>query len=74
MEAACIDKPMLPVTSNAHNILSVFCVDFSFCCIIMQLVDLWNRTLVVEDKLSSSQQLDFIRSEGELKCCALYGS
>ena len=29
--------------------------------------------LVVEDKLLSSQQLDFIRSEGELKCCLLYG-
>ena len=34
---------------------------------------LWNRTLVVEDKLSSIRQLDFIRSEGELKCCTLYG-
>ena len=33
---------------------------------------LWNRTLVVEDKLSSSQQLDFISSQGELKCWNLY--
>ena len=29
--------------------------------------------MVVEDKLSSSLQLDFIRSEGELKNSALYG-
>ena len=33
---------------------------------------LWNRTLVVEDKLSSTT-VHFIRSEGELKNCTLYG-
>ena len=31
-------------------------------------------SLLTEDKLLSSQQLDFIRSEGELKCCTFYGS
>ena len=45
-----------------------FSVDFSFCCIIKHLVDsLENKTMVAEDKLSPSQQLDFIKSEGEVK-------
>ena len=36
-------------------------------------VSLWNRTLVAfVDKLSSTT-VNFIRSEGELKNCALYG-
>ena len=38
-----------------------------------EVVFLWNRTLVAfVDKLSSTTA-DFIRSEGELKNCALYG-
>ena len=38
-----------------------------------EIVFLWNRTLVAfVDKLSSTT-VDFIRSEGELKNCALYG-
>ena len=40
---------------------------------IKQLVDSLEQILVVEDKLSSSQQLDFIRSEGELECSTFYG-
>ena len=39
----------------------------------IEVVFLWNRTLVAfVDKLSSTT-VDFIRSEGELKNCALYG-
>ena len=39
---------------------------------INKVVFLWNRTLVaLVDKLSSTT-VDFIRSEGELKNCALY--
>ena len=38
-----------------------------------EVVFLWDRTLVAfVDKLSSTT-VDFIRSEGELKNCALYG-
>ena len=38
-----------------------------------EVVFLWNRTLVAfVDKLSSTT-VDFIRSEGELKNCTLYG-
>ena len=38
-----------------------------------KVVFLWNRTLVAfVDKLSSTT-VDFIRSEGELKNCTLYG-
>ena len=44
-----------------------------YCSLEELVVFLWNRTLVVVvDKLSSTT-VDFIRSEGELKNCTLYG-